>query len=332
MMVHTPLVSIVVPAYNCEKYIEECIQNILNQSYTNLQIILVDDGSKDKTYEICNRFKDKRITLLHKENGGASSARNCGLKYAKGEYLLFVDSDDYLEKGAVSTLVELIKVEEADLIYFEADNFTEDSSLKIKEKGFSQKQTYPVMSGNELIPLLVKNKDYHAAPFLFFIKRRILQKGLCFKEGIMMEDELFSFQLFRACDRVVCLRKELYHRRVRPESVMTSQGKEQFRYISIQTVFQELLKEQDNSINDAVLEQYLARVGMLVVGYWEQVPGCKKKTLEDQYLSVQKIIRAKRGFGSRELFVRTYGMLPWILYVLPNRIAKKTKARCCSRG
>lgn len=322
MMKPTPLVSIVVPAYNCEDYIAECIQIILEQTYPNLQIILVDDGSMDRTYEICSSFLDERITLVRKENGGASSARNVGLEHIDGEYVLFVDSDDYLEKDAVRELVERIQSEDADLIYFEADNFTDEKDIPIKQKGFAQKVDYPPMSGNDLIPLLIKNKDYHAAPFLFFAKQNIYQNGIRFHEGIMMEDELFSFQLFRACNLVVCLRKELYHRRVRSGSVMTSKGKEQFHYVSIQTVFLELLKERENT-GDATLEQYLARIGMLVVGYWEQLSKEQKAQLWDQYHAVRKTIRDASGFGDKELLVRTYGKTLWMAYAAPDRLMKR---------
>ncbi|MBQ9375584.1 MAG: glycosyltransferase family 2 protein [Ruminococcus sp.] len=321
------LVSIIVPAYNCEDYIYECVDNILNQSYSNLQIIIVDDGSSDKTYDKCKDFNDERITLLHKENGGASSARNYGLKYAKGDYIMFADSDDYLDKDAVDILVNLIQKEQADLIYFEADNFTDDKTIEIKEKGFSQKVDYPVMSGNELIPLLIKNKDYHAAPFLFFINNKLFESGICFEEGIMLEDELFSFQLFRASNKVYCLRKELYHRRVRQGSVMTSKGKEVFRFVSILTVFNALLNERHEPYSDKTLELYLSRIGMLLVGYWDALSPDQKKEMNNNYKPALSIIRNSKGFGNKELLVRTYGFVPWALYVAPNRIIKKIKNR-----
>jgi glycosyltransferase involved in cell wall biosynthesis len=320
-----PLVSIVVPAYNCENYIEECITRILDQTYQNIQIIIVDDGSEDRTFELCKAFSDSRITLLQQKNGGASSARNNGLNHVIGEYILFADSDDYLETDAVSCLIALTRKDDADLIYFEADNFSQDSNIPIKAKGFSQSRNYQAMSGNELIPQLIRNRDYHAAPFLFFIKRDVMNKGLRFKEGIMMEDELFSFQLFRSCERVVCLRRELYHRRVRPGSVMTSPGKEEFRYYSIQTVFQELLKEWTRDSSDVTLKIYLSRIGMLLVGYWEQLPTEKRKPLQKQYELLRQLIREENGFGSSELVVRTFGKVPWVIYVLPDRVVKRIK-------
>lgn len=321
------LVSVIVPAYNCESYIVECIDNILKQSYSELQVIVVDDGSKDKTYEKCMAFNDERLTILQKENGGASSARNFGLKYAKGEFILFADSDDYLETNAVQELLDIAEKEKCDLIYFEADNFTDDSSIPIKENGFSQKYHYPVMPGNDLIPLLVKNKDYHAAPFLFFINKAIIESGISFKEGIMLEDELFSFQLFRASKKVFCYKKELYHRRVRQGSVMTSKGKEDFRFYSILTVFKSLLELRDKNMIDETLDIYLSRIGMLLVGYWEALSSSQKSEMKAEYKQQLCQIRKSKGFGSNELVIRTYGFLPWAVYVLPNRILKRIK-RC----
>ena len=92
------LVSIILPIYNVEKYLDRCIQSILNQSYENLEIILVDDGSPDRSSEICDEYRksDQRIKVVHKENGGLSDARNAGLILAKGKYIIFLDSDDYV--------------------------------------------------------------------------------------------------------------------------------------------------------------------------------------------------------------------------------------------
>ena len=108
---HKELISIIVPVYNVEKYVEKCINSIINQTYKNLQIILVDDGSKDNSGKICDEFKlkDNRIEVIHKNNGGLSDARNAGLKLAKGDYIGFVDSDDYIEADMYETLYNLIK-------------------------------------------------------------------------------------------------------------------------------------------------------------------------------------------------------------------------------
>ena len=105
-----PFISIVVPIYNVEKYLKKCVESILNQTYKNFELILVDDGSPDRCGEICEdlKKKDLRIRVIHKENGGLSSARNAGIDVAKGEYIGFVDSDDYIEPFMYEKLVNAV--------------------------------------------------------------------------------------------------------------------------------------------------------------------------------------------------------------------------------
>lgn len=105
-----PSISIIVPVYNIEEYLPRCIESILRQTYTNLQLVLVDDGSKDRSGALCDEYakKDSRILVVHKENGGSSSARNRGIEVATGEYLGFVDSDDYVEPDMYGKMVTAI--------------------------------------------------------------------------------------------------------------------------------------------------------------------------------------------------------------------------------
>ena len=112
------LISVIVPIYNVEKYINRCIDSIIEQTYTNLEIILVDDGSTDNSGSICDEYakKDNRIKVIHKENGGVSSARNVGLDTAIGQYITFVDSDDYIEKKYCEILLKTLKKQKADCV------------------------------------------------------------------------------------------------------------------------------------------------------------------------------------------------------------------------
>ena len=114
------LISIIVPVYRTEKYLDRCVESIVNQTYKNLEIILVDDGSPDDCPKMCDEWakKDKRIKVIHKENGGVSSARNIGIKSAKGKYIGFVDSDDYIEKEMYESLIDVLnKNKNLDYIY-----------------------------------------------------------------------------------------------------------------------------------------------------------------------------------------------------------------------
>ena len=114
------LVSIVVPIYNTEQYISKCIESLINQTYKNLEIILIDDGSTDNSFNICKKYQkeDERIKLFHKENGGVSSARNYGIKKATGEYICFCDSDDYYSLEALTIMTDTIRDSNADLCCF----------------------------------------------------------------------------------------------------------------------------------------------------------------------------------------------------------------------
>ncbi len=115
------MISVIVPVYNAEKYLGKCVNSILNQDYKDIELILVDDGSKDSSPAMCDEFakQDKRIKVVHKENGGPAKARNTGLDIAKGEYIAFVDSDDWLEPDMYSHLIELIKINNADMAFCE---------------------------------------------------------------------------------------------------------------------------------------------------------------------------------------------------------------------
>ena len=112
------LLSIIVPVYNVKSYLKKCVESIINQTYTNLQIILVDDGSTDGSQDICDEFaqRDSRIVVIHKENGGLSTARNVGMDRAKGAYIAFVDSDDWLEPNMYEALISQLEKHEADIV------------------------------------------------------------------------------------------------------------------------------------------------------------------------------------------------------------------------
>ena len=145
-------VSIIVPVYKVEEYLESCVNSIIAQTYSNIEIILVDDGSPDKCPEICEALKkkDKRIKVIHKQNGGLSDARNFGVKAACGEYVLYVDSDDVIEADMVEHLVKLIHDNNADIALSFFDNVLQGaSSLTLK--------------ANSVIKLLVvRNGDYNS--------------------------------------------------------------------------------------------------------------------------------------------------------------------------
>ena len=128
------LISIVVPIYNTEKYLKRCIESILNQTYQNLEVILVNDGSLDKSGQICNEYakRDKRIKVIHKENTGSAESRNIGIKYATGKLIGFVDSDDYIDKNMYEMLYKDLKKHDAEIAICNIQMVNEKFS-KLKE-------------------------------------------------------------------------------------------------------------------------------------------------------------------------------------------------------
>ena len=131
------LISIIIPAYNVEKYISKCLESIIKQTYSNIEIILVDDGSTDKTSEICDEYekKDDRIKVIHTENRGVSEARNKGLENVKGNWITFVDSDDWIEEDFCEVLLKKIKDYDADIALCGYKRVTENSCEIIKTSG-----------------------------------------------------------------------------------------------------------------------------------------------------------------------------------------------------
>ena len=120
------MISAIVPAYNVEKYLERCVNSILIQTYENFEIILVDDGSKDQSVEICDKFaqEDNRIKVIHKENGGLSSARNAGMKIAEGKYIVFIDSDDDIEPNMFELMLQAAEENKADFVMTDSVSYT----------------------------------------------------------------------------------------------------------------------------------------------------------------------------------------------------------------
>lgn len=323
---NNPLVSVIVPVYNSEKYIHNCINQILKQTYSNIELILVDDGSTDSSGEICESFTDDRIRYFKKPNGGASSARNYGLERAIGDYVYFIDSDDHISEDAIEIMLSAAEDNEADCIYIEADNYADSYDGKIKIGGFIRNNEYKTDKGKNLIVSYIENKDYHVPPFLFFIKRDLLE-DLRFEEGIMLEDELFSFVLLMKAQKVVSLKKVLYFRRVRPGSVMTSSGKNRYRFNSISTVFEKIYEMYRNESDDPVIICYMKRIALLWLSICETLSKSEMVSVENKYSAIRKLILSNKGFGSREAIVRCYGKLLWYAYIAPGRVVKRIKRK-----
>ena len=207
-----PLISIIIPVYNAERYLGRCIESVLGQSYKNLEIILVNDGSKDNSGKICDEYAelDKRIIVIHKENGGASSARNVALKQFSGEYAAFVDSDDFVHSEYILHMYNLLTENDCDIVqtdYFKgnSDFFPEDDLVeryKVVDKYFC-------LSGFE----------YKVVVWGKLFKSDIV-RDIHFPEGVIYEDDATYYQFVYKSDKVCLSNKKLYYYFLTDVSVM----------------------------------------------------------------------------------------------------------------
>ena len=195
-----PKFSVVVPVYKVENYLDKCVQSLMKQTYPNIEIILVNDGSPDRCPEMCDAYaaQDPRIKVIHKANGGLSDARNAGIEAARGEYLLFVDSDDAIECDTCENLLPFIQTA-SDIII--ADGVPVGAYKQLRHGNFAAGE---VCSGKEYLKTACWNHRMPMAAWLYIYKRAfLLEHALQFKKGILHEDEQFTPRAFLAAETVV---------------------------------------------------------------------------------------------------------------------------------
>lgn len=213
------LVSIVVPIYNVEQYLEKCVESICRQTYENLEIILVNDGSPDQCGQMCEEYakKDNRIKVIHKKNGGLSDARNSGVKLATGKYLLFVDSDDYIAKDLVEKTVTVAEKNNCDMVlydyyYVEPDNVEIRSTIVPANKVISLEQEHTLLLAATSACAKLFNREFYV-------------KANCpFPQGIYFEDLATTSIFFMRAKRVFYLKEPLYYYINRENSIMTGKN------------------------------------------------------------------------------------------------------------
>ncbi len=222
-----PKVSVIIPVYNTGKYLEDSVSSIQNQTFRDIEIIIINDGSTDNCAQILKKLSqnDKRIRLFAQSNQGQSVARNLGLDNACGEYIYFMDSDDILDHDAINACYEKCILQNLEMVIFDADVFYEDE--KSAKSGFNYIRSGQIedkiYDGKDLMELLLNKNIFKAVPWLFFVKRELLEKqNLRFFPGIIHEDELFTPILYLTAERIGYLPKTFFHRRIRENSTMTN--------------------------------------------------------------------------------------------------------------
>lgn len=222
----SPKISIIIPVYNTEEFVEEAVRSIMNQTLKDIEIIIINDGSTDNSLSIIKRLanEDNRIQIYSQKNQGLSITRNQGISYANGKYLYFMDSDDFLEPEALE--ICFLKSEEntLDFIFFDADILNKNTNYNINLNYQRKDCTNPniVYNGIQIFTILIESSKYTPSACLNLIKTEFLKKiNLQFFPNIIHEDQLFSSLLYLQANRVMCVHKDFFKRRLRNDSIMT---------------------------------------------------------------------------------------------------------------
>lgn len=203
-----PLISVIVPAYNAEKYVERCVETLVNQTYQNLEIFLVDDGSKDETYALCQKMEARyeKVVALTKRNGGAASARNCGLSEIHGEYVAYMDADDIVLEDYVSYLYHLIQKYDADVAMCDCYKMNVQESMP---EHFAEKDVH-VFNREEAVANLFYRKGVTGYPVLKLWKTEVVKDGLFPEDMLYGEDFVYVYEMLKRCSKIVYGEKVTY--------------------------------------------------------------------------------------------------------------------------
>lgn len=305
-----PLISVIIPVYKVEPYLRRCIDSVINQTYTNLEIILVDDGSPDNSPAICDDYaqKDNRVKVIHKENGGLSSARNAGINVAIGEFLSFIDSDDWIHPNYIETLISDLLTNNADI------SIVENIVTSTQPKNASISNTVQILTAYEALERLFKKQEIAFIVSWGKLYKKELFKDIHFPIGRFHEDEFTTYQLFYTTKKIVWNNTPLYYYFKREDSITTARHP-----LDILTFFEERYKffKQHNEQN--LLSYLLVPLcWQLLCAYWYER---KKKNFPDskKYLSLfvfyVKDFNIVKSSFFHKFFLKTFAKAPW-LYLL----------------
>lgn len=217
-------ISVIIPVYNVEKYLDKCIMSVINQSYKNLEIIIVDDGSTDNSRVLCDKYAkiDNRIKVFHKKNGGLSDARNFGLKHATGEFIAFLDSDDWIDEKLYTTLYSNLHMYNADISICKYKKVYNENE-KLNGENTNGKYKIEVIGNISALEKLHLHCDENRVQMIVAwnkLYKKELLDGELFPRGKIHEDELLIPQLLYKANKIVYINKELIYYRQRENSIM----------------------------------------------------------------------------------------------------------------
>lgn len=322
------VISVIVPIYNVENYLHTCIESILNQTYQQLEIILVDDGSTDSCSKICDEYQamyPEKIVVIHKTNGGLSDARNVGISRANGKYIALVDADDYICPDMLQVLLEAILEHNADLSACEYAFVSEDNEFP----KCSSKMEQTIVSGDELMHRIYtatgSKIDFVAWNKLY--KKQIFDNsGIIYPVGKCHEDEYTTHKLLHECNKVVVVNQKLYCYRFRESSIAhTPNSHKLFDYM--QALEETMLDFKENNILDVyALFRYMAALYSI-----RKLYGLRTR---ERFLINKKLVQY-RGLVLKQKklsFKRKWGLVVVSIIARIELITMPNKDHVCQEG
>lgn len=318
-----PAVSVVIPVYNVEAYLCECADSVLNQTMQDFEVILVDDGATDSSGTICDGYaaRDPRVRVIHQENGGLSAARNTGLDVAGGKYVYFLDSDDYIAPDTLEKLLLTAEKEQADVVFLDAFVFFDGCEPDPKVYQYHRSRDYGARPGQEMLLELLNTDEYRTAvPLMLFRRNYMTRYTLRFREGILHEDELFTFYVYQANGIVAHCHEELYARRVRQASIMTGSSMAR-RYDSMYAIYFELSSlYRKKTIQGVAARRYLARISRSVLAKYQLLPEAEQAANAQKQQEFKKDVLRNGGYRDRKLKIKCSRGARRLLYRAELRI------------
>lgn len=301
-----PIVSIIIPVYNVEKYLARCLDSCINQTFSEIELLCVNDGSTDKSLDILKHYQkyDSRIKIINKENGGLSSARNAGIKQAQGKYILFVDSDDYISSIAVESLFENAERNQSDVVIFDYMSGSSDPTVQktIYKSQFLSKFENQAFNKNTMG--FAGYKFTPPTAWSKFYRTDLIKDRINFCEGVIFEDNPFWAEVYLSAERITYEPKALYYYLTgRSGCIMQNRGETVFDvfkvYESIENSFKNhnLYEKYQSEINllkimDYINNYFRIETGLKKAFYErilkENIPPEYDKWLNGNYMEVEK--------------------------------------------
>lgn len=297
-------VSVIVPIYNVEQYLAECLDSLEKQTLKENEVILVIDGSTDSSEQIAGTYVDRNdnFRLILQENRGIGGARNTGLEIARGEYVYFLDSDDFVEENALEVLYSKACQDNLDVLFFGARTFVDGENEFKWPCRYSYKKDYEtVVSGEKLLENLMKNRDLcNPNCGMFFSKLSLYSDGhLRFREKLLYEDNLFYPELICSAGKSAVINIPLMNRRYRDTSVTMSSDNSEDKLRSTHTVVSELMRRRKECGKDRASWLFLNRACFRFSEIYYSQPVSKRKNFKNEYKEIVSVIMKEKLFGRR---------------------------------